>query len=182
MRFLNTFPEQRIAAYPRAVYRVVIERAPGAALSYLTGVLRWPAVVQAVQDRSVNRAAFPLGRGDAGVLARDTVATLDYQAATDAGNATVADLANAVQGASSYARVVSVERREPVPGVGAGGVDAFNADKAEATAAARKEAAETGVLAQLAGALKVGRNVLILAVIVAAGVAAYNLVPRQGGR
>lgn len=179
VRFVNTGAAQRITAYPRAVYRIVIQRAPGAWLSFVTGTLRWRRVVEDVINGSANPAAFALGGNLAAVLDGDTVATLDFQAKSTATTATVADLVNAVEAASPYANVVSVERIGPVPGYSAGGPEALETEREQQQDAERERAQSEGPAAMVAGALRTTRTVLIVAVIVAAAVAAANLIPRR---
>jgi hypothetical protein len=176
IRFQNTAPSDRITATPRALFRVVVERVPTAWLSYATGALSWREQVQKIIDNGSNPAAYPLGGAVEAVLDTDRVATLDYVAKSTAGsNVTVADLVNAIEAASQYARVVSVARVGVVPATSEGGVDKLAADRETTTQTERERAAEGGI----AGALKSVRSVLILAVIVAAGVAAYRLFPTK---
>lgn len=176
IRFVNTSPSDRITATPRALFRVVVERSAGAYLSYVTGVLNWRDEVQKIIDRGANPAAYPLGGAVEAVLDTDRVATLDYVAKSTAGsNVTVADLVNAIENATPYANVVSVSRVGVVPATSEGGVDKLAADRETSTQSERERAAEGGI----AGALRGVRSVLILAVVVAAGVAAYRLFPTK---
>jgi len=178
IRFENTNESQRIAAFPRALYYVTIERNPLAALSFATGALSWPDVVAKVIDRSANPAAFALGGSAEAVLTGDKVATLVFQAKATAGPSTaVADLVNAVNGASSYARVITVRRGDPLPGTSQGGADALAEERQRQQRAERERQAAEGPVAAIGQALRTGRNVLIIAVVVAAAVAAYRLFP-----
>lgn len=168
----NTSPSDRIIATPRALFRVVIERAPGAFLSYLTGALEWRKVVQSVIDKSANPAAYPLGGAVEGVLNTDRVATLDFVAKSTAGSSvTVADLVNALNDASEYARVVSVDRVGVVPP----SVDELTRDRETTTQGERERAEQEGI----SGALRSVRSVLTLAVIAGALYAAYRLFPNN---
>lgn len=178
IRFENTTAAQRIAAFPRAIYRVTVERNPLAALSFATGTLNWPRVVRDLVDNSANPAAFALGGGASAVLDSDRVATLDFQAKATAANAvTVADLVNAIERASKYARIVAVRREPPAPGYSAGGPDALDAEREARNAAEREAQRERSPLGAITGGLTFTRNVLVVAAIVAAAVAAYRLFP-----
>jgi len=180
IRYENTNSSQRIAAFPRAMYYVSIERNPLSALSYATGALKWPRVVADVVDQSANPAAFAHGGNANAVLDTDKVATLAFQAKATASNSvTVADLVNAVGRASSYARVTVVRRGPPIEGLSVGGPDKLAAERERQQQAERERNAAESPAAVIAGGLRTVRTVLILAVIVAAAVAAYNLVPSR---
>lgn len=179
--FTNTYAAQPIREHPRATYRVVIERSPGAYLSFLTGVLRWPKVVSDVVNASGNPAASALGGSTEPVLSGDTVATLDFLAKRTAVTATVADLVNAVDAASPYARVASVTRRDPVPGFSEGGPDVFNAERAAEQEATQERAERESLGAQLAGGLGVLRNYGGLVAVAAVVTLIVLYAPRTGG-
>jgi hypothetical protein len=169
-------PSDRITATPRALFRVVIERAPGAYLSYASGWLNWREQVQKVVDNSSNPAAYYLGGGVEAVLVSDRVATLNFVAKSTAGSSvTIADLVNAIDRANPYARVVSIARVGVVPATSAGGIDKLASDTGATQDDARKVAETTGIV----GALKSVRTVVIVAIVVAAAIGAYRLFPTK---
>lgn len=181
MRFIgDVTPAQSIASYPRATYRIVIERNPLAQLSFATGTLQWRSVVQDVVNNSSNPAASALG-GAADVLNTDRVATIDFRSKTTAGSSVkVADLITAVQGASPWARMVSIERNPPVPGFRDGGPDALAADRERTQQQERERADADSFTSTLARGLRTTRTVAIVLAVAAVAVAAYIYLPRRG--
>lgn len=174
----NTSPSQPLTLYPRAVYRVVVERSGLTALSYATGLLVWRQVVEGILDRSVSPAGFPLGGGLDNVTNEDTTAVLDYRAGSHPGSLVVADLVRAVEDATPYASVVSITRRDPVPSVSQGGGDALAAERDAAQGTARQEAAATSFTSRLTDVLKGTRTVFIAGAVIAVVVLAVIYLPR----
>lgn len=180
IRYENTTTAQRIAAFPRAVYRITIERNPLSALSFATGTLSWRRVVRDIVDKSANPAAFALGGAAEAVLDSDRVATLDFQAKATAGNSTtVADLLTAVENASRYARIVSVRREAPIGGISAGGIDQLAADRAGVNQSEQERFQASSLTARIGDAITGTKRVLLVLAVVAVAVAAYRLFPTK---
>lgn len=181
-RYTNTRAGELIAATPRAVYLITIERAGLSALSFATGTLRWRDVVARVLDRSTSAAGFPIGANLGNVTNDDRTAVLSYLAGTNPGRATVADLAATVDAASPYASVIAVERIPPVSGNATGGIGALENRQAAEAERARQEAAERTLTARVAGALRTsaGTVQLIAAAVIVAGL--VYLLPRGNAK
>lgn len=175
--YRNTNASQPVALHPRAVYRVQVQRRTVDGPLYLTGIRSWRNVVADVIDGSAGAAAFPLGGNLSNVMEQDTVATLDYRAATNPGGATVADIVRQVEGAGPVV-VSSVERLPPVPGFSDGGPDVLTGARDASQDEARERAAAESFGAKLTAAVQgVGRVTMITAAAVIA-VAAVIFIPR----
>jgi hypothetical protein len=175
--FRNCAPSELIAAFPHAVYRVVIGRTFESTVSYLVGYAKWPAVVVLVIDNSAGAAGFPIGSPEKTAQVDDTVATLDYLAGSHAGSATVAELVRQVDSASRFAEVRSVERLAGgVPKQSDGGAVALDASRDAAQEAARTQAESETFTARLgAGLVDVSKFGLGVAGLVALGVLVFLL-------
>lgn len=176
--YVNTSPSQPLTLYPRAVYRVVVERDGLTALSYATGLLRWRQVVEGVIDRSASPAGFPLGGGLDNVTNADTTAVLDYRAGSHPGTLTVSALVRAIEDATPYAGVVSITRRDPVPAESEGGADALAAERDAAQDVARTTAESETLSARITGALKGARTVFVAGAVIALVVLAVVYLPK----
>lgn len=116
--YVNTSALGLLTAYPRAVYRVTMERAGVSALSYATGLLRWRTVVTEVID-AIGRSRYGIVLGTPLPSDADRTAVIEVRAPTAPGTAdSVSGLVTAANAGSPYARVVRVERLPPVPGAG----------------------------------------------------------------
>lgn len=178
--YKNTTPSAPIATYPRAIYRVVVERRAFYAFDYLTRFVTWPGVVLSVIENSATVAGFPISAPEKTVTNDDSVATLDYRAGSHPGAATVADLVRAVDESSKYISVKSVERLAPVPAESQGGAQALDASR-DATQAAEQVTAENeSVFGQLGAGLS--STVKYVAVLLAASVLlAVLIITPKGG-
>lgn len=177
-QYVNTSPSQPLSLYPRAVYRVVVERAGVSALSYATGLLRWRQVVEGMIDRSGSPAGFALGGGLDNVTNEDTTAVVDYRAGSHPGTLTVSALVRAIEDATPYSSVVSITRRDPVPAASEGGADALAAERDAAQAKARTVAESESLSARITGALKGARTVFVAGAVVALVVLAVIYLPK----
>jgi hypothetical protein len=177
--YRNTTPSARVADHPRAVYRVVIERRGLYALDYLTRFVTWPGVVLSVVENSATVAGFPISSPEKSVAPTDTVATLDYRAGSHPGAATVSDIVTAVDGASKYVTVKSIERMPPVPAESQGGAAALDASRDAAQQTERDEAERESFLAKLADQVKSGAKAVLVVAAIAGVVALVILWPRK---
>lgn len=175
VEYIGTSPSQPIALYPRAVYRVVVERDGLTALSFATGLLRWRQVVEGMIDRSASPAGFPLGGGLDNVTNEDRTAVVDYRAGSHPGTLTVADLVRAIEDATPYSAVVSITRRDPVP---AGGVDELAAERDVVKAGAEVDADAGTVFAKLKGFAGGFRTVFVAGAVVAVVVLVFVYLPK----
>lgn len=144
--YVNTSSAGALGAYPRARYRLTVERAGLSSVSFALGVLSWPNVVAQVQE-AIGRSGFGIPLGSPRPADSDRVAVLDVRAPTSPGTGdSVGDLVTAANAGSDYARVVRVERLPPVPGFSDPARSADNdAREAEATRAA-SDAERSGLL------------------------------------
>lgn len=173
VQYVNTTPSQPISLYPRAVYRVVVERDGFVSLSYLTGALRWRQVVEGMIDRSSSPAGFPLGGGLDNITNDDTTAVVDYRAGSNPGSLTVSALVQAIEDATPYTQVVSITRLGTVPPISQGGpgVLAAGRDQAQDAAQAKSDAESftaraTSYLGSLGRYAALGLGVAVVAVLV----------------
>jgi hypothetical protein len=177
IRYTNTNASQLISAGPRDVYRIVVQRRTIDAPDYWTGLRTMRKEVQRVIDHSAGPAGFPLGNNMANVFDQDTVATLDYRAATNPGIATVGDLVRQVNDAGRL-DVSSIERRPPVPASSDGGAAALDAERDRTQAAERDSAADRSFASQIGAAVKgIGRTAVWLG-IAGLAIAAVVFIPR----
>ena len=179
--YANASPSDPIALHPRAVYRVVVERAGWKIVSpydWATGALRWRQVVEGVIDRSASPAGFPLGGGLDNVTNEDTTAVLDYRAGSHPGTLVVSDLVRAIEDATPYAGVVSITRRAPVPSLSEGGAGALAAERDAAQDTARDVAESESFAARITGALKGTRTVFVAGAVIALVVLAVIYLPK----
>lgn len=176
--YTNTSPSQPLALYPRAVYRVVVERSGLTALSYATGLLKWRQVVEGMIERSASPAGFALGGGLDNVTNADTTAVVDYRAGSHPGALTVSALVQAIEDATPYSSVVSITRRDPVPAESQGGAGALAAERDAAQGTARADAEASSLSARITGALKGARTVFIAGAVIAVVVLAVIYLPK----
>lgn len=173
VEYINTTPSQPLSLYPRAVYRVVVERDGFTALSYLTGALRWRQVVEGMVNRSASPAGFPLGGGLDNITNDDTTAVVDYRAGSDPRSLTVSALVQAIEDATPYTKVASITRLGTVPPLSEGGPGILAVgrdiaqDAAEADAQANSFTARaTSYLGSLGRYTALGLGIAIVAVLV----------------
>jgi len=179
--FLNTRASDPIAAHPRAVYRVTVARAGAAAPLYLAGVVKFRNAVEQTIDQSHSAAGFALGGNLDSVQNGDSVAVLDYRAASMPRASTVGDLARAIDAASAFTTVVSVERKSPVPAESAGGGRALAADRDAAQDTAQTQADAESIAARIRSAFSGAATVAAIAAVLVLAGAAWYLLPRKGG-
>lgn len=177
--YRNTSASARVADHPRAVYRVVIERRGLYALDYLTRFVTWPGVVLSVIENSATVAGFPISSPEKSVAPDDTVATLDYRAGSHPGAATVSDIVAAVDGASKYISVKSIERLPPVPAESAGGARALDESRDRAQDLERDEAERTSFLTSITAKLQTAGKIVVGLAVLAAVVALVIYWPRR---
>lgn len=177
--YRNTTPSARVADHPRAVYRVVIERRGLYALDYLTRFVTWPGVVLSVIENSATAAAFPISSPEKSVAPSDTVATLDYRAGSHPGAAVVSDIVAAVDGASKYVTVKSIERMPPVPAISQGGAAELDASRDRAQDAERDQAERDSFLTKFTEGVKSASKAVLIVTAIAGVVALVILWPRK---
>ena len=178
--YRNTTPSARVADHPRAVYRVVIERRGLYALDYITRFVTWPGVVLSVIENSATVAGFPISSPEKSVAPDDVVATLDYRAGSHPGAATVSDIVTAVDGASKYVTVKSIERLPPVPAESAGGARALDESRDQAQSVERDEAERTSFLSSITARLQTAGKIVVGLAVLAGIVALVIYLPRRG--
>lgn len=178
VRYIGTSPSEPLALHPRGVFRVVVGRAGGAYLSFLTGTLRWRQVVEGMIDRSASPAGFPLGGGLDNVTNRDLTAVVDYRVASHPGTLTVSALVRAVEEATPFSNVVSIARIGPVPRESAGGAGALAGQRDDVQGEANRTAEAESPIARITGVLKGTRTVLVAGAIIALVVLAVVYLPK----
>lgn len=174
--YVNTGAQQALAQHPRAVYRVTLQRQGVASLVFASGVVTWPDVVeQVVSAAGYSPYGVPLGYARPGV--QDASAVVEIRAESSEANpgsisASVGDLARVMDTASSFARVVRVERLPPVP-VG-GSLE--ERTRADTLARVQEQAADDARASSLTEQIKLGLSRVGTVGAVALGVGALVAV------
>ena len=157
--YVNTSPQSAIAQFPRAVYRISLQRQGIASLVMAAGVVSWPSVVESVADAAA-RAPYAVALGYSPPGVQDSTAIIEVRAESGVGiSDSVGDLARVLDTASSFARVTRIERLPPVPVAGSQEERDRTASRQAAEVAATQAAQESGILAKLKGALGTGKIV-----------------------
>ena len=114
--YVSSAPSQLLGTYPRAVYRITVARAGLSQLSFASGLLRWPDVVESTVS-AIGRSGYGIPLGYPAPSLTDEVAVFEVRAPSSPSSGdSVGDLVRVADDASNFTRVTRIERLAPVPG------------------------------------------------------------------
>lgn len=171
--------------FPRAVYRATFVR-QNRVQDWITSTgisgREWRQIV-ADLETAIPRTGMAFQLGTAAASTDDTTAVIDMRVSSQAGAVTVADLANALNDVTPFAKLTTLERFPEVPGFAGGGPATMDAGRIDTQrdAQAGEDAKPTTLDKVGAAAGAVGRGAVGLiggALLVGAIVLAFLLVDK----